>query len=166
MKTIVVILLCLVGAWLGLLTMHTPDWAFNIGLKVSHWLNPVVHLVGLALCIWAYRSSRKAGYLLVALYFLLAVCSLTLVPAVNRAIAARQPERRLAQEVEHQYIQELGALSEKYYPSGPPPGRINIPFPLGPIILVLGVWVLAKREPQREAEPIAGGNAAPPRAST
>ena len=67
------------------------DSVFGVGIKAVHWLNPLVYVVGLAVAVWAYWLSRKLGYLLVAAYFLLAVCSVSIVPAVNRAIASRWP---------------------------------------------------------------------------
>jgi hypothetical protein len=113
----------------------------------------MVHLIGLLISAWAYRRSRKAGYLLVAAYFFLAVCSLTVVPAINREIVRRwRSQSELSPEAREQYRRESMALAQKYYPSGSPPATIDIDFPLGPITLVAGIWVLAKREASTSAK--------------
>jgi hypothetical protein len=43
------------------------------------------------------------------------------------------------------------ALDKKYFPSGHPVAQ-TVVFPLGPIILVAGLWVLAKRDTKQQAQ--------------
>jgi len=145
--------------------MRPSDWAFYIGIKAIEWLNPLVHIIGLAVSIWAYRASRRPGYLVVAAYFALATFTLTVSPAISRARhRAWQAKHELTPEQHEAYWHEYSALDKKYYPLGHGPSHLNINFPFGPILLVAGLWLIARREP-RIAEPNAGGNAAPPRAS-
>jgi hypothetical protein len=129
---------------------------FDVGLKAVHWLNPMVYLIGLALGTWAYWVSRKIGYLLVTAYFLLAVCSVFIAPAINRMTAARwdtQRESQLSPQAHEQFIKEHSALVQKYYPPGnSEPATSKIRFPFGSIILVSGLWMLGKRESRRDAE--------------
>lgn len=56
-------------------------------LTAFDWLNPAVHILGLGIAVWAYRLCRKNGYLIVAVYFALAVFSLLAMPRINRIIA-------------------------------------------------------------------------------
>jgi len=123
---------------------------FDVGLKVVHWLNPLVYVVGVALGAWAYWLSRKLGYLLVTAYFLLVVCSVFIGPAVNRMIATRWDTQRrseLSPQAHEQFIKEYSALLQKYYPPGSSaPATISLNLPFGPIILVSGLWMLGKRE--------------------
>jgi hypothetical protein len=135
---------------------------FEAGIKAVHWLNPLVYVVGLAVGAWAYWLSRKRGYLLVTVYFLFAVCSTFIVPAINRAMAAHwntQHHSQLSPEAHEQFIKEYSALLRNYYPpENSQPAQINIEFPFGPIILVLGLSLLAKREPRKITEPGAGAD--------
>ena len=128
------------------------------------WINPVVHIAGLAVAVWAYSVTRKRGYLLVALYFLLAVVSLTVIPAINNARYRRwQAEHTDTWEASEAYFRELKILEQKYPRPYAGWQRVSIPIPLGAVILVAGIWVLACDG--RKAEPSTRGNAAAPRAS-
>jgi hypothetical protein len=129
----------------------TPlDSLFGGVFKAVHWLNPLVYIVGVAVCLWSFWLSRKRGHLFVAAYFLLAVFSVLIVPTINRLKESRWDERRqseISPEAHERFMKEYSALVQKYYPPGnPAPGRANIDIPFGPIILVSGLWMLAKRE--------------------
>ena len=131
--------------------MTGSDWAFYILSNAVEWLWPAVHLFGLGLCVWAYRRCRKPGYLIIAGYYFLAVCSLVLGPMVNRALRdnseARSPSV-LSPEAEQRYMEELAALDERYYPQGRL-GESNVDIPFGPMVLVTGLWFIARRETRR-----------------
>ena len=138
------------------------EWPLYMALKIFPWLEPLAYAIGLVASVWAYRASRRRGYALVAIYFFLAVCTLTLVPAINRARINRWEARsELSAEAKEEYGRDLLAVQRKYYPS-PPPNRINIPFPLGPIILVSGIWLLARHEAKKRSERVAVANDSPP----
>jgi hypothetical protein len=136
--------------------MTPPDSAFDLGIKAVHWLNPLVYIVGVAVGAWAYWLSRKLGYLVVTAYFLLVVCSVFIGPAINRMIATRwdtQRQSEISPQAHEQFIKEYSALLQKYYPPGnSAPATININFPFGPIILVSGLWMLARRESRRNTK--------------
>jgi len=52
--------------------MTIPDWFGYKALKVFLLLNPILHVAGLAIAVWAWRATRKTGYLIVGLYFVVA----------------------------------------------------------------------------------------------
>jgi hypothetical protein len=145
----------------------TSDSAVYFVVRASEWLNPIVHLIGLAVCVWAYRVCRKRAYLVVAAYFLLAAGGLLFGPMIKRTLAERSPALEpLSAEAEQRYQEEFMALCEKYYPStGEMPALrahpIDIEFPLGPIILVSGLWMLAKWDRKKITEPGAAPNGGP-----
>ena len=129
--------------------------ASHIAYKAAEWLNPFVHAMGLVVCLWAYRFSRKPAYFVIGFYYLLAVGSLLFGPMINRAITERsQTQTRLSAEVEQQYQEEIRAVHEKYY-SRPGDSTVStvakahdmeIGFPVGPLILLSGIWMLAKED--------------------
>lgn len=122
--------------------------------KATPWINALILIIGLAVAAWGYRVSRKAGYWIVATYFFLAACNLTLGPAINGAFAKhRQPTTQLSPEDQKAYAHDLVALTAKYYPQGPPKGKIRIPFPFGSIILVAGLWLLVRHEQRARPSP-------------
>lgn len=142
--------------------MDTGDWIFYYEMRAVEWLNPIVYLVGLAIAVLAFRRCGKRGYLVIAAYFMLSAFTLLAVPSINRAIRAR-----LAPDYDAQTRQKINAasqeavqkvLAEAGRPQGVP-AKLTFHFPLGPIILVAGLWLLARREPQNPAEPVtAAGN--------
>lgn len=117
--------------------------------KSVEWLNLVIYLAGLITCIWAYKNCHKCGYLILAIYFFIVTAGLIFGPAIHRALAERsQSKSQLSPEMEKQYQQDLVALNQKYFPSGQTM-LYKIRFPLGPMILVAGVWILAKRDSKK-----------------
>jgi|ERR1700733_7062714 len=118
--------------------MTVPYWIF-IYMK---WLEPIVFLVGLGIAIWTFLRCCKWAYLLFALYFALAV----LLPPINRAYRAYQ-----APDVSTQ--QKIDAAVRKVLAEEKPPvalpGIRNIYFPFGSILLVAGLWLVARRETHR-----------------
>jgi len=117
------------------------------------WINPVVHLAGLVVAVWAYSVSRKRGYILIALYFLLAVISLTVIPAINGARRRHwQAEHSVQTQADEAYFREMRLLDQKY-PHIHAPMVANIPIPLGAAILVVGLWVLASEMRKKADKP-------------
>jgi len=138
--------------------MKIPDWLGYAALKAILWLNPLAHVAGLAIAVWAWRATRKAGYIVVVAYFLLAAFNRTL-PAIIRVVSGRPPaQAALTPQQKQEYARELVALDKRYFPLGHPVVR-TILFPLGPIVLVTGLWMVAKRDAKRQAAqatPVAG----------
>ena len=138
--------------------MNTGDWIFYYATQAGEWLNPVVYLAGLGVAIWAFRRCRKPGYLVVAVYFALSVFTLLMMPSIDRAIRAHRPPDYSAQTQQKINVAVQDAINKVLAEEGRPdgvPGKRNVHFSFGPIILVAGLWLLAKREPQNPAEPVA-----------
>jgi hypothetical protein len=121
-------------------------------VKAIGWLNPLIHIAGFLVATWAFRRCRKRGYLVVAAFFALAVFSLLAMPKINRVIAERrspdissQTQERMNQAM-HEAMQRV--LEEEGHP--PIVAERRIDFPLGPILLVLGLWLIARKEKTTE----------------
>jgi hypothetical protein len=121
--------------------------------EIAKWFDALLQVFGLGISCCAYRMSRKTGYLIVAVYFFVAACSLTVIPKIRRTLYERRhPRTQLSAVEQEEYANESLALQQKYFPSSPRlAGRLNISFPLGSILLVMGIWVLARQEPKPSA---------------
>jgi hypothetical protein len=134
--------------------MNTEDWIFDYTTQAIEWLNPVVFLAGLAIAVWAFRRCHKRGYLVIAIYFAVCVFTLLALPSLKRALSIhqaphysgqiRQKLDAAIQEATHKVLAEAGQ------PYGMPQTH-KVHFPLAPMILVAGLWLLAKREPENQA---------------
>lgn len=128
------------------------DWLLLIVVKYGAWLHALVHVVGLAVCVRAFQRCRKPGWIVLAAFFLLAAGGLLLGPFLTDALAGRShTQPQLLREEEQRYQQELAALHQKYYPSATntaaaSPRQVFILLPLGPLILVVGVWLMARND--------------------
>ena len=136
--------------------MNPGDWIFFYGTGAVNWLNPLVEIIGLWIAVWAFWRCRKPGYLVIALYFILAVFSLLAMPSINRAIRARR-----APDVSAQTQQKIDAavsqtVNQVQAQEGHPvlTAKRDVRFPVGPIVLVGGLWLLASREPQCRSEKV------------
>jgi hypothetical protein len=132
------------------IVMATDDAIFYYATQAIEWLNPIVYLFGLGIALWAFRRCRKRGYLVVAIYFALAVFSLLALPSINRAIRVHQ----YMQDYDAQTRQQMDAaaqdamqkvLVQEGHPEGIPNVR-TIHFPFGPILLVVGLLLVAKHD--------------------
>ena len=119
------------------------------------WLEPAAYLLGLAIAIWAFYRCHKRGYILVGVYFALAVFTLLVMPSINRMIA--QGRTPVISEVTAQKMgqAEQEAADRVLEEAGSPPicAVRNVNFPLGPILLVTGLWLIARREKSPEPSP-------------
>ena len=114
-------------------------------IDARHLITPVVYLVGIAVGIYGFWLSRKCGYLVIAAYFLVAA----ITPYVASEFNHGASQKRLSPQQDEQYKREIAAVYQKYFPVGAP-ATICIPFPLGAIILVSGLWLVARRETRQE----------------
>ena len=139
-------------------------WMFRFFTDAVGWLNPIVYLVGLGIAICAFLRCRKWGYLVVAAYFAFVVFSLLAMPSINRALRAHRPP-----DISEQTQQKIDAavqeaihkvLVEEGHPEGIS-GKRTIRFPFGPILLVFGLWLVARREPHRSNNSLQATAAAP-----
>lgn len=114
------------------------------------WLHPMVYLVGLGVAIWAYMRCRKWGYVVVAAYFGLVLLSLFAMPAINRAMAARR-EPDISEHTQKKLDAAIQQAIDRVLAEDgrtPVPATHSINVPLGPTVLVVGLWLIAKREPR------------------
>ncbi|MFT4691710.1 MAG: hypothetical protein ACI9OD_003936 [Limisphaerales bacterium] len=121
-------------------------------LQALDWLEPLTFALGAVVGFWAFRRCRRVGYLVIAIYFCLAVFSLLALPRIKAELRARQTptqsaetQRKISAAVSEAYnrvMREEGAQLSF--------DAREIRFPFGPLILVLGVWLLARREPRVE----------------
>ena len=121
---------------------------------ILQWLSPVVHLLGCIIAIQAFRKSHKKGYFLISIYFALALFQLLISPRINTAIAKKKAAL-VADEKREMMDREISEVYERYYEEEgvlPEPITVNLPLPLGPIILVSGLWLLARKENNSERE--------------
>lgn len=123
--------------------------------RAIDWMNPLVHLIGFGIAIWAFCRCRKRGYVLVAIYFALASLTLLGMPSINRMIAQRRAPD-VSEETKQKMNQAIQEAMERVREeAGNPPiaADLTINFPLGPILLVTGLWLIARREKATEPSP-------------
>ena len=116
--------------------------------RTFEWLNPLIHLLGGVIAIRAFLRCRKNGYLVVAIYFLLGVFTIIAMPSIRRILAERRGPDLSAEVKEKMHIAMQEAADKVMEEAGNPPlaHRMNINFPLGPILLVTGVYLISKKE--------------------
>jgi hypothetical protein len=131
--------------------IHEASWMFRFFIETVEWLNPIVYILGLGIAVWAFLRSHKRGYLLVAFYFALSVFSLLAMPSINRAIRAHRPPDVSAQTQQKIDAAVKQAVDQVLAQEGHPVvvAKKNIWYPFGPIVLVAGLWLVARREPHR-----------------
>ena len=117
-------------------------------IEAIDWLNPIVSIVGLIVSIWAFRKFRKEGYILISAYFALAAFNLLAVPKINQAIAEKQPPA-IPQNIQERIDQEIEEVYERIFEEEgilPMAETRTISFPIETILLVAGLWLVAKHE--------------------
>jgi len=118
-------------------------------LQAFDWLEPLTFALGAVISFWALRRCRKVGYLVVAIYFCLAVFSLVALPRIKAEMRARQTPTQ-SEETQRKINAAVSeAIDRVMREEGAQPGagERSIRFPFGALVLVLGVWLLARREP-------------------
>ncbi|HMO52023.1 MAG TPA: hypothetical protein PKE26_17135 [Kiritimatiellia bacterium] len=128
--------------------------------ELIDWLNPLVHIVGLGIAVWAYKISLKWGYLAFVAYFILVIFSLVAMPHINRVLAERRApdiNEIVRQEINAEVDKAIERVLQKHGLDHTGPGTVTVYFPFGPLILVAGLWLIAKRE--KGTEPENGGDA-------
>ena len=127
---------------------------FQFLLNASGWLDPIVHVAGLVLMAWAFGRSGKRGYLVVGCYFMLVLLSPLLMPAVKDAFSKRSGPgipREARAKMDAAIQQAINRVLEE---AGHPvmAARMGVSIPVGPILLVGGLWIVARREARRDRE--------------
>jgi hypothetical protein len=114
------------------------NWLFVFFVRTVEYLNPLVHALGLGVAIWGFMRSRKRGYLIIGAYFGLVLFTMFVLPLINRSTdISEQTQAKIDTAVQR-------VLEEEGHPVMP--ARHSIRFPFGPVLLVAGVWLLARRE--------------------
>jgi hypothetical protein len=123
-------------------------WGWRFFAEACQWLGPIIYFIGLAIALWAFQWCRKCGYLVIAMYFAASVLWLFFSVPIWRAFHSddlSDIERQTEQRVE---AAQRDATDKVLAEAGHPPihARNNISIPVGPAALVIGVWLLARRE--------------------
>ena len=115
--------------------------------EILPWLSVVIILASMAISVWGYLKSRKLGYILFLVAFLvygLAVGNARVRDMKNRPRTAEEREKmRLIEE-------EVRAIHEKYEPLPPLyQGTLTSPvliLPFGPALILLALILLVRQE--------------------
>jgi hypothetical protein len=127
------------------MSMTIGDWTSYYAIEAAKWLNTVVYLVGLGIAVWAFFRCRKRAYLVVALYFAFVLFAWHVWPPISHAIYVRRTPAETQQKMNADFQQAVNQLlAQEGHPV--PTERINIQ--IAPIVLVIGLWLLARREPE------------------
>jgi hypothetical protein len=125
------------------------SWMFVFFLNAVDFLKPAVNLIGLGVAIWAFLRCRKRGYLVIALYFGLVLFSLFVMPSINRVYRAHHQPDITEQEQQKMNAAVQQAIDQVITEEGHPvaaPLKVN--FEIGPMVLVAGLWLIARKEPR------------------
>lgn len=116
--------------------------------EIGKWLHPVVYVIGLGIAVWAFLRCRKPGYLVLGIYFALIVFWLLAGVAIWETVLARQPQDMSGETRQKIELADRQATDQVLKEQGyqPAPATTHLYFPLGPIVLVTGIWFLARRE--------------------
>ncbi len=115
---------------------------------ILDWMTPIVNGIGVGVATWAYRMTRKNGYLLIAVYFSLALIVAVTAPYLRARSAKYSPLSEDVQQRLYEATEEI--LGEAVHTAILP---VTYYFPLGNIILVTGLFLLARNEKKKNAEP-------------
>jgi len=112
------------------------------------WWDTAVFLTGLAVAVWAFRRCRKRAWLVVGAYFALALFAWHVWPPIRNAIYAcpiPPPTEQVDNAAKQKTLSQAFAEAKNL----PPPVAIyRISVQVGPVVLVWGLWLLARREPE------------------
>jgi len=114
---------------------------------ILDWTTPIVHGIGVAVAAWAYRLTRETGYMLIIVYFTLAFMVAVTAPYLRARSAMYFPYSEDVQQRLDEATEEIlgEAVHTKILP-------VTYYFPLGNIILVTGLFLIARNEKRRNAE--------------
>ena len=139
--------------------MTAADWTFYCATQFFNWLGPALHIVGSCVAVWAFQKSRKSGYLLMAVYFGLVIFIPLVVPHINRAIRAHheadssEQQRQKLDQAFNEAVRKVTG-DENWHPH---PYSISWHLNLDTVLLVTGLWLLARREPSNTSAQPANG---------
>jgi hypothetical protein len=126
---------------------------FHYVVSAISWLEPITILLGLGISVWAFRRCRKRGYLLIGAYFALWFFSITILPSIKQHIRAKDSQYERSRETQDKinalHMAHLTAIDDVLLEAGQQPRHYDersIDFNLGLLLLVLGLWFIARRE--------------------
>lgn len=127
----------------------------NILVTLAGWLSPIIYLAGAVGSFRAYGRSRRLGYLLLLIYFLLAFGALTVGTKVYGIYQDKTLTPTVQERINKAYREAIDGSGYVPYAD-----TATVSIPLGNIILVLGVWLLSGKETRRSPEPTSAGDVA------
>ena len=94
--------------------------------------------------------------MLIATFFALSIFAHVAMPRINRAISNKNASQ-ISDKKREELSREINSIYQRYYKEGLEPEMVTIDLkiPLGDMILVTGVWLLARIE--KRSEPVVGG---------
>lgn len=114
---------------------------------ILDWTTPIVHGIGVAVAAWAYRLTRKTGYLLIIVHFAFALMVAVTAPYLRARSAKYSPYSEDIQQRLDEATEDI--LGEAVHTEILP---VTYSFPLGNIILVTGLFLLIRNEKRRNAD--------------
>ncbi len=120
----------------------------SIIITAIDWLCPFVHFLGFIVAAGAFRKCGKKGYIIIALYFALVLFSHLAMPRINRIIAKKREENS-SQETEIRLDEKIRKVQQEFWEDENNQPSIyvrNLNFPFGSILLVSGLWLIARNE--------------------
>jgi hypothetical protein len=126
--------------------------AFHYLSKALEWLHPIIYAAGLFITLKAFRCTRVKAFLALAFYFVAALFAMLAMPHINRALDARrapeisaQAEAKMARAID-EAVQRV--MTDEGLPAQAHKEELEVP--VGPALLVFGIWLLARREQRRQ----------------
>ena len=131
--------------------MPEAGYLYSFGLGLFNWLNLAVLCLGLGLALRTFFRSRRCGWLVVAGYFAMALFSLLALPALQQTWHTRHPPDIALSAAKPPADVVMKATNQMVAGPGHPVvfQTKKVRFPLGSIVLVAGLWLLARPEPSR-----------------
>jgi hypothetical protein len=135
------------------------DLFFYYVMRALGWLEPIALLLGLGVSVWAFRRCRKRGYLVIGAYFALWFFASTVLPPIKRQIREEDFSTRYTPETQAEISELYEALDATYQKldalkGSAPYATESININLGAILLVLGLWLIARRETPLQQTPL------------
>lgn len=123
------------------MSMTIGDWTTYVAMEAARWLNTAVYLLGFCVAVWAFRRCRKRAYLVVGAYFVLVLFAWHVWPPISHAIYVHRTPIEIQQRDEDRE-------RERHSTPASTPALYTINIQIAPMVLVCGLWLLARREPE------------------
>jgi type II secretory pathway component PulM len=132
--------------------MTIGDWITSYAFEAARWLNTAVFLFGLGIAVWAFLRCRKRAYLVFALYFALVLFAWHVWPPISHAIYVYRTPTAEQQKANADFEQAVKEVLAKEGHPLPAPYKIKID--VTSMVMVFGLWLLARREPENHLPPM------------